>query len=111
MRAVVHLQRAPAGDAEPGSPNIGRQVLGVEAERLDDEVGGHGEAAAGDGLDLLAAGGVGQAEMHARWRARRSTWPSPTKASGAESQAKRTPSSSAFFTSRMEPGMLALSRR
>ena len=33
------------------------------------------------------------------------------KASGAESQTNSTPSSSAFFTSRCEPGMLARSRR
>ena len=39
------------------------------------------------------------------------TRPSPMKASGAASHSKRTPSSSAFFTSRIEPGMFALSRR
>ncbi len=36
---------------------------------------------------------------------------SPRNASGADSQTNSTPSSCAFFTSRREPGMLALSRR
>ena len=49
-----------------------------------------------------------------RWtlRARMaSTLPSPITASGAESQTNSTPSSSAWRTSRWEPGMLMRSRR
>ena len=40
-----------------------------------------------------------------------STSPSPKKASGAACQTNSTPSSSAWRTSRIEPGMLARSRR
>ena len=39
------------------------------------------------------------------------TWSSPRNASGADSHTNCTPSSSAFFTSRIDPGMLTLSRR
>ena len=51
--------------------------------------------------------------MPSRMRCTRTpvTRPSPRNASGADNQANSTPSSWAFLTSRMEPGMLAWSRR
>ena len=70
------------------------------------------KSAAGDRRHLLPPGRVGQAEMHAHG-ADAADRPSlaAAKASGAASQTNSTPSSSAFFTSRIEPGMFALSRR
>ena len=52
--------------ASSGAPNSRRQILGVEAERLDDEIGLDVEVRAVDRSRRLAAGGVGHAEMHAR---------------------------------------------
>ncbi len=110
-RAVVHLQRAPARHLQRRLAEHRRQVLGVEAQRLDHQIGRHGEMAALDRLHRTAGRTRRAGRDASAPRARRSRASSPRNASGADSQTNSTPSSSAFFTSRIEPGMLARSRR
>jgi hypothetical protein len=61
----VDFQRAPAGDAEIGRVERRRQVLGIEAQRLQHQVGLDVDVAVGDLLRHLAAGRIGHAEMDA----------------------------------------------
>ena len=110
--AVVHLQRAPLRHRQRRFVEHRGQVLGVEAQRLDRPGRRDGEAAAGD-RSPPAAGRSRRAGRDASApRARRSTRVARRgRPRAPASQANSTPSSSAFFTSRIEPGMFALSRR
>ena len=88
-----------------------RQVLGIEAQRLDDQVGVEAEVEPGIVLRRLAAGGVGRAQPHAR-RAHAAS----TVAVADERLGRREPDELDALllgvrTSRFEPGMLARSRR
>ncbi len=65
-RAPVGAQRAPARDAELGLAEHPRQILGIEAERLDHEIGAEIEFVARIGLGRAAAAGVGRAQPHPR---------------------------------------------
>ena len=79
-----------------GSPNSAGQVLGIEAQRLDHQVGLEPEARAR--ARSRAPGGRMASGAPRRIRCARtaSTRPSPRNASGAESQTNSTPSSSAL---------------
>ena len=66
MGAEVGLDRAPARHLEPLDPPEPRDVLGLEPQRLDDEVGGLVVIGALDRLGRLPARHVGGAEPHPR---------------------------------------------
>src|ERR1043166_4479010 len=63
--AVVDLQRAPAGDRQIGRLEHPRNVLGVEAQGLQHQIGVEIEMRTLDGLGRLAARGLGQTQMDA----------------------------------------------
>ena len=63
--APVDLERVPAGDREIGRGEAPRQILRIEAQRLQHQVGFDVDVAVGDFLRSLAARGVGHAEMDA----------------------------------------------
>ena len=60
----VDPDRAPAADLERGLAEQGRQVLRIEAQRLDDQIGLDAEGRAGLDLGRLATGGIGRAQPH-----------------------------------------------
>src|SRR5262249_38307091 len=65
LRAVIDLEGAPARDREIGSLELVRQVLGIEAQRLDDKVGIDVEVRTLDETRRLAARGIRHAQVDA----------------------------------------------
>src|SRR3546814_8650853 len=63
---AIDEQGAPARDAEFGRIEHLRQILGIEAERLDDEIGGLDEGVARIGLGRAPAARVGRPQQIGR---------------------------------------------